>query len=84
MKVRMETVLKEDTSALMRRLEKSSRIRFPDSYSKFIAEYNLGIPVTNQPNHGIGVRSICALVERYEGIYTFEVEEGKFILRISI
>lgn len=43
-----------------------------------------GIPVTNQPNHGIGVRSICALVERYEGIYTFEVEEGKFILRISI
>ena len=43
-----------------------------------------GIPVTNQPDHGIGVRSICALVERYEGIYTFEVEKGKFILRISI
>ena len=43
-----------------------------------------GIPVTNQPDHGIGVRSICALVERYEGIYTFEVEEGKFILRIAI
>lgn len=43
-----------------------------------------GIPVSNQPDHGIGVRSICALVERYEGIYTFEVEKGKFILRISI
>ena len=43
-----------------------------------------GIPVTNQPDHGIGVRSICALVERYEGIYTFEVDNGKFILRISI
>ena len=43
-----------------------------------------GIPVTNQPNHGIGVRSICALVERYEGIYTFEAEEGKFILRVSL
>ncbi len=43
-----------------------------------------GIPVTNQPNHGIGVRSICALVERYEGIYTFEVEDGKFILRVSL
>lgn len=43
-----------------------------------------GIPVTEQPDHGIGVRSICALVERYEGIYTFEVEKGKFILRISI
>ena len=43
-----------------------------------------GIPVTNQPDHGIGVRSICALVERYEGIYTFEVEDGKFILRVSL
>ena len=43
-----------------------------------------GIPVTNQPDHGIGVRSICALVERYDGIYTFEVAEDKFILRISI
>ena len=43
-----------------------------------------GIPVTNQPDHGIGVRSICALVERYEGIYTFEAEGGKFILRVSL
>lgn len=43
-----------------------------------------GIPVTNQPGHGIGVRSICALVERYEGIYTFEVVEDKFILRVSL
>lgn len=43
-----------------------------------------GIPVTNQPDHGIGVRSICALVERYEGIYTFEVIDDKFILRVSL
>ena len=43
-----------------------------------------GVPVTDQPEHGIGVRSICALVERYEGIYTFEVMDGKFILRISV
>ena len=43
-----------------------------------------GIPVTNQPDHGIGVRSICALVERYEGIYTFEVVDDRFILRVSL
>lgn len=43
-----------------------------------------GIPVTDQLGHGIGVRSICALVERYEGIYTFEAEGGKFILRVSL
>lgn len=43
-----------------------------------------GIPITNQPGHGIGVQSICALVERYEGIYTFQAEDGKFILRVSL
>lgn len=43
-----------------------------------------GIPVTSQPGHGIGVRSICALVERYEGIYTFEVVEDRFVLRVSM
>lgn len=43
-----------------------------------------GIPVTSQPGHGIGVRSICALVEQYEGIYTFDAEKGKFILRVSL
>lgn len=43
-----------------------------------------GIPVTEQPDHGIGVRSICALVERYEGLYTFEVNDGKFVLRVSL
>lgn len=42
------------------------------------------IPVTNRSGHGIGVRSICAIVERYGGIYTFLVENGQFILRISI
>ena len=43
-----------------------------------------GIPINKQPDHGIGVRSICALVERYEGIYTFVVDNGKFVLRISV
>ena len=43
-----------------------------------------GIPITDRPGHGIGVRSICALVERYEGIYTFEAVKNKFVLRISM
>lgn len=43
-----------------------------------------GIPVNKQPGHGIGVRSICALVEQYGGIYSFEVENNKFILRVSL
>lgn len=42
-----------------------------------------GLPVTNHPGHGIGVRSICAIVERYHGIYSFSVKDDQFIFRAS-
>lgn len=42
------------------------------------------IPVSDRPDHGIGVQSICAIVERYNGIYTFLVQDGRFVLRLSI
>lgn len=42
------------------------------------------IPVTDLPGHGMGVRSICAIVERYDGIYAFSVKDGRFILRVSL
>ena len=43
-----------------------------------------GIPVTNKSGHGIGVNSICAIVERYGGIYSFLVKDCQFILRVSL
>lgn len=43
-----------------------------------------GIPITDRSGHGIGVRSICAIVEQYDGIYTFSAGNGRFIMRISI
>lgn len=43
-----------------------------------------GVPVTDSPGHGVGVRSICAIVERYKGIYDFSVKSGKFILRVAL
>lgn len=46
--------------------------------------FEKGLPVTDRSGHGIGVRSICVLVERYRGIYNFAVKEGKFILRVTI
>lgn len=46
--------------------------------------FEQGIPVTKRGGHGIGVRSICTLVERYKGMYSFSVEDGQFIMRISI
>lgn len=43
-----------------------------------------GIPVSDEPEHGIGVQSICAIVQRYNGIYSFLVQDGHFILRLSL
>ena len=42
------------------------------------------LPVTKEPGHGMGVRSICAVVEKYQGIYNFTVKDGNFILRVSL
>ena len=43
-----------------------------------------GLPITNRPGHGVGVRSIRAIVERYGGVSSFFVREGRFILRLSL
>ena len=46
--------------------------------------FEKGIPITKKPGHGLGVRSICAVVDKYKGIYNFSVKNGKFILRVSL
>lgn len=46
--------------------------------------FSNGIPVSSKPGHGIGVHSICTIVEKYGGIYSFAVKNGLFFLRISI
>ena len=43
-----------------------------------------GLPVTDRQGHCIGVHSICSIVERYGGVYSFSVRNGLFILRISL
>lgn len=43
-----------------------------------------GLPVADRAEHGIGVQSICAIVERYGGVYSFLAREGEFILRLSL
>lgn len=46
--------------------------------------FKKGIPVSNRQGHGIGVQSICAIVNKYNGVYDFSVKDGKFILRLSV
>ena len=43
-----------------------------------------GIPTTSQPGHGLGVRSICAIVDQYGGMYSFSQQQNQFVLRISL
>ena len=43
-----------------------------------------GVPVSDRADHGIGVQSICAVVKRYSGVYTFKVQDGQFIMRLSL
>lgn len=58
-------------------------LQIANSCDKNISFSN-GVPVTTRPGHGIGVRSICAIVEHYGGMYSFSVENDLFILRVSL
>lgn len=46
--------------------------------------FEKGIPVSHRPGHGIGIQSICAIVERYRGVYSFQAKDGEFILRLHL
>lgn len=46
--------------------------------------FERGIPVSDQTDHGIGIQSICAIVERYQGIYSFQTRNDLFILRLYL
>lgn len=64
--------------------EKNSKffLQFMNSCDASGIRFYHGIPITEQPGHGIGVRSICAVVEKYNGMYSFLVNDDKFILRV--
>lgn len=49
-----------------------------------MVRFENGIPVSDRPGHGIGVQSICAIVQRYGGVCAFSVQNGQFILRLSL
>ena len=46
--------------------------------------FSNGIPMTTNPGHGFGVRSICTITENYGGMYSFSAENGFFTLRLLL
>ncbi len=77
--------LGKEASIKIRGYEKDDRIflEVQNSCAGVILFEN-GIPVTKEKGHGIGVRSICAVVEKYGGVYNFERKADLFLLRISL
>lgn len=43
-----------------------------------------GLPVTTEPGHGFGCRSIRSIVLQHQGLYTFSPENGIFTLQIVL
>lgn len=42
------------------------------------------IPISHEPDHGIGVKSIISVVEKYHGVYGFFAENGEFRFLASL
>lgn len=43
-----------------------------------------GLPVSNEKGHGIGVKSMVQIIEKYGGVYQFLTKDGMFIFQASI
>ena len=46
--------------------------------------YQNEIPISESLEQGLGMRSICAIVEKNNGMHTFFAKDGQFTLRLSI
>lgn len=42
------------------------------------------MPKSEQENHGYGTKSMAAIVEKYDGVYSFRVENGCFVFQCSM
>ena len=58
-------------------------IQITNSYTGELS-YENDIPITNAENHGFGTRSIAAIVQKHNGIYSFQSENGIFKLNVIL
>lgn len=57
-------------------------IKNPFNYGDVVFDGKM--PKSPKENHGYGTKSMASLVRKYEGAYSFTVEDGEFIFRCSI
>lgn len=69
MQINTNSVLNEDISERIRKVEEYSKINFPDSYIVFIKKYNVGVPITNEflcNNHLYAIDRFLGFVNEYK------------------
>jgi two-component system sensor histidine kinase AgrC len=60
-------------------------IQITNSYEgEVIFANDMPVPVSTEENHGLGTKSIAAVVQKYNGLYSFTTEDGVFKTRIIL
>ncbi len=47
-------------------------------------EFENGIPVTREKGHGIGIKSMISIIDKYGGVYGFFADDGEFRFQASM
>jgi sensor histidine kinase regulating citrate/malate metabolism len=58
-------------------------IQIANSYEGDV-EFEEGMPISKVEDHGLGTKSIAAVSEKYEGVYSFVAKDGVFTTSIII
>ena len=48
MNIKADSIINDNISQRIRKVEEYSKIKFPDSYIDFIKKYNVGVPIDNE------------------------------------
>lgn len=46
--------------------------------------FDRGHPIAKEKEHGIGIKSMVYIVEKYQGVYQFTVKDGIFIFQAAM
>lgn len=59
-------------------------LEISNSYTGHIMFDRNGLPISTQPGHGLGIKSIAAFVERHNGIIEYRADDSLFRLRLLV
>ena len=69
MNIKANSIIHENVSQRIRKVEEYSKIKFPDSYVDFIKKYNVGVPINNQflcNKHFYAIERFLGFINEYK------------------